>query len=388
MTHEDGQLWIDAAVDALDHPEEIWRQASEQQLGDPERALVLALSLLPRDAQIDDLRTAFNRWCTVVQIPLAPKRFERALEVVDDSFVRSRLEGGQILVSVVNPGLQDFIDRQFEDDPSLVELAVRAAGFFEQIVYLWNRARDNPEASVRRAFFAADIVSAIERVLTEPSAVWLLIRDSFNERRMHHWRFGVESRLLNVIEIARAPGAPPDLMEFVETQLEERLEEWQAGRGDEDGAFRLVGLLLDETPPFGPDGWQEAMKVLLTNEPVQADAWEHLADFRELVPHVFSADDWAELQERVAEWASYELRYQADKLQTEDDIADIEAAAERFGATLDDRDIEVARKEVEERLAQQDAYEDMELQRWKEEERPAQRAEEGQLDSLFQRGGD
>ena len=90
----------------------------------------------------------------------------------------------------------------------------------------------------------------------------------------------------------------------------------------------------------------------------------------------------------VAEWASYELRYQADKLQTEDDIADIGAAAERFGATLDDRDIEVARKEVEERLAQQDAYEDMKLQRWKDEERPAERAEEGQLDSLFQRGGD
>lgn len=385
MTTQPGQRWIDAAVDALDHPEEIWRHAWEQQLTDVERALLLTLSLLPRDAQIDDLRAAFDRWCEAAGIARAPKRFERALEVVDDSFVRSRLEGEELVVSVLNPGLQDFVDSQFEDDPYIIEVALRGAAFFEQIAYLWNRGRDDPESSLRGKLFAADIVPATERLLAGPTAVWILIRGHFNERRMRRWHFGVESRLLNVIEMARSPGAPPGVMNLVETQLERRLADWRDGRGDEAGAFRLVPVLLDQDPPFGPAGWQEAMKSLLTYEPLQAEAWEHVAEFRQLVPEVFSDDDWSELQARFADWASHELRYQAGEMQTEDDIYEIEVAAEQFEVVLDDADIEAARKEVGELLAQQDAYEDMELQRWKEEDRPGERAEESLLDSLFLR---
>ncbi|MEA2442539.1 MAG: hypothetical protein QOH76_3963 [Thermoleophilaceae bacterium] len=388
MALEPGQRWIDTAVDALDHPKQIWRHAWEQQLRDVERALLLTLSLLPRDAQINDLRAAFDRWCEVAGIPLTPKRFERALEVVDEGFVRSRLEGGELLVSVLNPGLQDFLDDQFDDDPSLVSLAVSAAAFFEQLAYLWNRGRDDPKSSVLPALLATDLASAVDRLLTEPSAVWVLVRGSSNDSRMRHWHFGVESRLSNVIDMARAPGAPTALMTLVEARLEALLEDWHAGHGDEGGAFRLVPLLLDGDAPFGPDGWQEGMKSLLTNEPVQADEWEHVAEFRDLVPDVFSDDDWSDLQTRFGSWASYELRYRADEMQTEDELYEIEVAAEQFEVALDDSDIEVARKDIRERLAAQDHYEDMELQRWKEEDRPVERAEEGQLDSLFRGSGD
>jgi DNA polymerase III delta prime subunit len=376
----DSQGWLNVAVDTLDHPDEIWSAAYEKQLGDAERALVLALTTMPRGAQINDLREAHDAWCEAAGVKVTPKRFERALEVVDDSFVWTRMVDGELVASLLNPGLADFLERQLMDDPAAFRPALTGSAFFEQIQSLWLLVKRRPTSPLRKAFMRPALISELGCLLYSKNATWV------TSERSRLVRMGprIDVRLLTAIEIGAAVDSP-NVHSWVEAQLHERMDNWGEYGDLASDAFELAEELLDRSAEIAtPDDWPRAMRKVL-DDPVTADGWQLLIDFHERIPDAFQEGEWDDARAGFISWAEDQLTYNAHELDSQDAIATIEAVAEQLDVSLDPSWSAAAQETLSEKLSAKDAHEDMELQRWKEEIRPAELEQGGELDAMFDR---
>lgn len=386
------QSWLEFAEASLERPEEIWRQAFEQELGDIERALLLCMTTLPAETHIDDLHRAFDAWCERAGLSVRPRRFERALQVVDDTFVSTRMrEGRHLFVRILNPGLTDFLNRQLLAEASLIRLALQAAIFIEQPQTVWQLLQDARDPLRRELLAESSFSEAVSRGLDESGAQWGLVV-GFGKEEMERRSIEIEQRLVWAVRTCQTREPPAGLIEVVETRLQRAVAQWQDGQGSEAAAVGLARRLRRSGPPRAPRGWRQALKSLMTAHLFYAQAWGALADYIDLFPHLFSAPERAQLGQNFLAFCQDQLGPSLYDIPVVEELDELAALAERFGVELDEADVDAARDSLAEHLSDderaRDWFEDQRFQEWKDFERPAELAEEREMDALFGRLAD
>ncbi|MDQ3933354.1 MAG: hypothetical protein M3340_01840 [Actinomycetota bacterium] len=374
--------WLDFAVNALDHPDEIWRTAHEE-LGRAERLLLATLATFPATAQIDDLRSAFAALTESTGLASHPKRFERALKVLDDSFVAVRREDdGTLFVDVHDPGLADFLQAQLVDDPPTLVHAVRSAQFFEQLIHLWGVTYEGGDPARDALSRSEDFVRSARRLLESESLIWVRQRRDARTTRMTRLRFSKQSRVARLSLVARSRLAPEGLAGYVEECLAELVRQWWEGAIDEGSAMQLADTLRATERPHAPHDWKLAMKHALASDPCYLDAWEALVAFHGQFRQLFDEGEWRELAQRFAEFADAELRDSA-YYQTDSDVDRLVGCAAEFEVVLDDQRIAAIRRRIAGRKLATDGAA-LDLSRLTDEspqlDRAAQRRE---MDAMF-----
>jgi hypothetical protein len=169
LTEADNMDYLRFAVEALDDPTRLWRHGFENQLDAPQRGVLFVLAGLPDRAELGDLEAAFSTYCGAAGIPLVGRAFERALQVLDDSFVRIELLSGGTFVRFYDASVEDFLGAYLRASIADARAVLRSAIYFEQAERFARLLRD-PE--VPRSELADDLLDALERCLESGSCDW------------------------------------------------------------------------------------------------------------------------------------------------------------------------------------------------------------------------
>ena len=106
-------LYLSEFVGSLDHPTRIWDHAFRYQISEAARHLLLVLSTLPDDALLDDVKMAFWAFYRFRQsrfgFPTRSTDWSDALKQLDGNFINTRSVGKDIVVSLHNPSIRDFL---------------------------------------------------------------------------------------------------------------------------------------------------------------------------------------------------------------------------------------------------------------------------------------
>lgn len=339
---EDGESWLDAAVRALDSPEEIWRHAYVNQLGDVERSVLHVLATLPAEVHLEDLKLACDAHDEVLQHTPEPSRFERALAVLDNSFVENRLRLEQPMVRMANPGILDFVQRLIAADLRTAQMLIEGTVFFEQLTTFWRLAADVP--GLRAAIFTDDLVALLDRLSDAPTCVWITVATQPGQDRLERWRVNAEARLANTYELAATPGAPQALITWCHNRFGELRERWQRGHGDPHGGLALARQLLSIVD--SPVGWERDIAGLLRNAPVQTADWRLCLELRDEVPGAYDEDEWEQLRGEFSGWADEALTTCDDHPFWEEEFEGIQEIADELEIDLPAELLEAGEREV------------------------------------------
>ena len=387
LTAADNSDYVNFAVGALDDPTRIWRHGFEHQLDEAQRALLLVLVTMPDRVEHDDLEQAFNAFCVAAGIATRGRAFTRALEVLDDSFVRTYHDVGRVFVRFYDPSVEDFLGGYLADSPADAQLCIRGAIFFEQATKLSGllAAPEIPPAAV-----ADDIVDALERTFESASCTWWNVyvgRDATDTTTMRR-RVNLEERL-DTIGRMRGWAEPYSvaplrdrIAALYSAGLQSLLERWESGRGEEEHALALVRALQARGELTRE--MVAAAKTLITSGLHYPYAFRHLVTLRRLVPDAFATPEWDELrrsylivvEEELANWQEFSAL---------DEIDELESRAAQLGVDLDPTEL----RQVRERVAQAiDEAEDRAAELADEhrvEDEPEHEEDDGEIEVLFTR---
>lgn len=390
LTVEDNADYVGFAVKALDDPARIWRHGFEVQLDDTQRALLLAFASMPDRVDQEDLDRAFQGFCEQAQISTRVRAFERALEVLDDSFVRTYHDVGRVFVTVYDPSVDDFLADYLASSPADAVLAVRGAVFFEQVEKL---ARLLRPAGVPVASVSTDLVDAVERCLEAPSSSWWDVYYGREATEPTTTRRGVslEDRVDFIGGMKRWASPYRDeplrsrIRELYEAGKETVLERWEQSQGEEQDALRLLNAMRRRSE--GINRHARSAKRLFTAGLHYPEAFRRLLALRDLAPNVFEQAEWEELRRSYMLVAEGELENWTE-MSALDEIDDIERYAEDMGVRLDRDELRMTRSRVQQRI---DEAEDMAAEYARDhevEEDPEPESQDDEMEMLFTRLAD
>lgn len=380
-----GDSWLRFAVDALDHPDEIWRQAFERELGETEQQLLLCLVTMPDEAEVGDLERAFDSWAQVIGLPPQANRFESAMKVLDDSFTRSRLrEGGVLFTSVSNPGLVDFVSRQLAASAERASLAARGAIFFEQIQRLWQIIDFGSKATLEAIYQSEDISDAIRRLVEQPGTTWVRVGHHYGPDRYERINESSDARLAWLLRMAQASELPVGVRSTVSDYLATRVQRWRDGDGDSRAAAQLARILSGDDAPEAARDWAEALVGMAIEAAATVDAWEGVAELMITIPEPFTGDVMEAAVDNFAAFATDELASYGDDAGSEDELSALQDVAAALDAELDEDELQLARERMAERLAREDYLED-ERRDWSGSNAAAHLSAAEEMDAMFGR---
>ena len=169
LTDKDNDDYVAFALAALNDPARIWRHGFEEQLDATQRALLLTIESLPDQIEENDLEEAFLRHCGVADLSTQGRAFERALAVLDDSFVHIYHDEGRVFIRFHDPSVDDFLAGYLRASAADALAVVRGAVFFEQVAKL---ERIISAANTPLQVMAEAYVDAIERCFDSRSCSW------------------------------------------------------------------------------------------------------------------------------------------------------------------------------------------------------------------------
>jgi Cdc6-like AAA superfamily ATPase len=174
----------------LDHPEEIWKHAFEQQLDNEDRFLIMSLfSLGANNVEGDILETAFT---LRYEYEIAhnnqsrkPLAYHNSLKKVLDGFVQSSyyMEEGKNKYSFLNPSINDFLLGYLKNDKAEQKSLLSSIAFIDQLVlYFGNGNGKIPINSLMRLKIFKTILVAIDEIqLVRPGSLSLNLLDALFE---------------------------------------------------------------------------------------------------------------------------------------------------------------------------------------------------------------
>ena len=209
--------------DLLKDPGEIWRHASERELTDAGRSLLLAIWSLNGGASMPRLQEAFS----VLHVARAKRYgfqrgandFVTAMRELEGSFVRQTNDD---TVKVLDPSVLDLVNTILIESPdNALDLVAGAVGF-HQIVRIWTMGQFDMTnaiegAMVGQAGLVADAIERrmlLEHVRIEPDGTKTYVGMQF------------EVRLANLVRIAKRlqHSAFLDLVDRLNSRLAEELD--------------------------------------------------------------------------------------------------------------------------------------------------------------------
>lgn len=351
LTDEDNANYVAFALAALDDPTRIWRYGFEHQLDEAQRALVLVLVTMPDQVEHDDLQRAFDSFAEVAGISTRRRAFERALKVLDDSFVRTYQDVAKIFIRAYDPSVADFLNSYLVGSPADARIAVRGAAFFEQVRALGRLLSD---AGLMDQV-AGDYLDAVERCLRAPSCSWHQVywgRDATQttttrERPTFEARADFVGEMKRWRSVYREEPQRSRIRELYSAAKRTVIEGWADGRGEPWDAISLLRSMRRRDE--GITTAARAAKTLITGGLHYAQAYARLIDLRDLAPSIFSEDEWQEYRRRYVTMAEEELLNWND-MGAMDEIDDLQRYAGRMGVELDETEVREVRERLEEKI--------------------------------------
>lgn len=363
LTDAENANYVTFALTALNDPTLIWRHGFEHQLDDVQRALLLALATMPDPVVHDDLQRAFDGFCGTAGISTRGRAFERALEVLDDSFVRAYHDAGRIFIEAYDPSVSDFLNGYLAASPSDARHAVRGAVYFEQVVAM-SKVFKPADATED---YARDFVDAVERTRDAPSCSWheVYYGRGATEPTTVRRRRSLEDRVAFMGRMKKwgGPLKNPDIRsrvrELYNDAKADLLSGWSEGRGESSDALRLLRAMRGRGEGVGQA--TASAKRLFVDDLHYTQAFGRLLELRAFSPGAFSEPEWTELQAIYVRVAEQELEDWTE-MGDVDEVDDIAHYGQRMGVPIDPNELASTRAAVEERVAEAEerAYEEEE----------------------------
>lgn len=297
--------YVDRVVNALNHPERLWRVAFDSHLTKEQQLLAVTLAAMPPRAEITDLEEAYRSLCRAQAVPVTAALFRTALEVMDGTFIAiGRLEG-ESTVTFHNPSIREFTLDWLADDRQLVATVLTSVTYFEQLRQLYVETTGSSLSGGHSALLetlearAQDFREAMQRTIYSPS---LTRRTEWDReegqvyRRTSAW---LEDRLEFILSL-RARFAPDNA--WIEELLVALEHRWKTKIGRKSDAVKVMRMLTKASHgacavSISPPAAQKLGSAL--------DKWleQDLEDTEE---------DWLPYLERLKKDHRVVLRYRSD----------------------------------------------------------------------------
>ena len=324
----------------FDDPARLWREAFRQELGDRERALLLALVTGPDRIEHDDLRRMFDGIATELGTEAGEEPFDEALRSLDDSMIRTFQEVGHVFIAPRDPSVTDYLAVHLRGSPEHLGACLRGAVALEQVTWLV-RAGVGSESHPATP---SDTAAAVKRTYESQSITWHEVLWD-NEPFLTRQDRDRADRLLRLHDLMQGSS---ELEAALAPWWQEALAALVGHLGEESrtrgGVLRLVRTVRDQL--LEVPGSTQALELYFARGLTYPMAWEELLEFREQWPQAYSAARWAQLAHACEEWAWSQLG-DPEEIQDIEEVSEIVSVAERFGADLPRQLVEHAESSVE-----------------------------------------
>lgn len=309
ITYTEDQDYVTFAVEALDDGTRLWRHGFENELTEAPRALLFTLAGLPNRVALDDLETAFNAHCAAAGLSIRGRAFEKALAIVDDSFVRTSVESSSHFAGFYDPSVADFVTAYLIDSPEDAVTVLRGSAFFEQTLRLISALKLTTDSDSRLILTAAE---AVARTDDSPPVEWQLVNYGHDDdprlvKLGASW--ARRAALLGRLSQDAAFTANRDAIDLIKTTYERAVDRakarWRDGYDDPGLAIDLVRDMLHRNEDVADAA--SAAKAVILHGLGFARSFIEAETLRDLVPAAFDAQEWADVRIRLHDVAHEEL---------------------------------------------------------------------------------
>lgn len=376
-----GEDWVGFARAALDHPEEIWKRAFDQELDDLQRLALTCLITIGGSIKVSDLAEAVKAHVEKAGGVFDERAFENAIEKLEITFVAFGHRGDEPAVDVANPSISDFVLNVLAEQPKLLREQLEGAHFFvqsRQLIEVSDADRDSELSKRMMGALKAEHEELADAMITTVDSEEPLQRSYVFRGRVAVREGAVpEGRLKVLVDWC------PELLEegqrgeWLAERLRALLAIWRSGEVNKADAVALHGSLVQKIPSLaeitGP-----ALKSALESRLYSADDFEYLDSLWHRDPDLFTLHERNDLIQNFSVYAEEALH---DELASRE-ISRIESVADTFGVALDEENLEDAKDRASEREENWEPDVDEDREPWSEEDWESD--DEG-LGDLFER---
>lgn len=372
--------YVGFAVGILDNPDQIWETAFERQLDGDCQALLVAAATFDRPVSLQDLEVAYAALRTSqVDLRVTHRSFVAAMRVLDDAFLSSVERSSTTLVTVANPSVADFVAAWLNRNLDQALLAIETATYFEQLLWLRSRlTRAGTSGPKRRNEYIARtaeldvaraLVDAVRRCFRSREAAWeeVWFGSSYGDSRM--WmprRASAEDRVVFAHDVMadayRVHAADATWLAEAAAWLHDETlaatRAWASGLYDASSPLGMINQ-LERRGIRMPDEVLVAARDSLRQEN-RGYAWHELGRLRHDYGHVFDDEMDAQVTREFAAW-SHRYLLEPETIENEEDLYELEQAAQEFQVTLDDALLDQARASIEQRSNEGDEPDDTDV---------------------------
>lgn len=298
--------YIDFFISNLENPFEIWRHAFEEQLSVRSRNLLITMASISGEVFLEDLREAFlafhQKQSIEYDFVTTPQDFIRALKELEGNFIIIEKSKGRTIVIYHNPSVKDFIQNYLASNESELLTLVKAATFYEQLMWLWEFRENNSVALKFRQTIIKNSTHFIVglRATIHSRNCRLIDYTEFDGQNTYkdNWKMSFEARVSFVVSVVTKLNND-DSKKFLDemlTVVRERIESKSADRKD------LVQLLIelknlgvifqDQKPTI-----LEKAKSFLMSKPDWIEDFKPFCDFIDSFPEMITEVEKAAIRE-------------------------------------------------------------------------------------------
>jgi Restriction endonuclease len=306
--------YLSFALATLDDPGRLWSRVFRRELGNNERALLLALACGPGAVKESDLRRVYERLAGRLNAETGDEAFNDALRTLDGSMLTTSqwvgADGPYISVAPHDDSVVDYLLQYLAGTPEAALACLHGAvsiGQIDRLVRATNMddvpgAASQLAEAVRRTYPAPAVVR-LPMFGTPPSAahnevrrgMYGVLAESHDDRDLSGWRLLVIHELMQRSD---------ELALLLDQWWHVRLAEAVADPGNPESMLQLAYVAKDRIEEMA--GTRETLKRFFTRH-ADGLGWLDLADFRDLFPDAFTASEWERELERFIEMTSSEL---------------------------------------------------------------------------------
>lgn len=306
ISEEELADYLAFALATLDDPTRLWSRVFRSELGQNERALLLALACGPYAVRESDLRGVYDRIAGRIGAESGEMGFAEALRSLEGSMLTTSewigRDGSYISVAPHDGSVIDYLLSYLAGTPEHALLCIDGAvsiGQIDRIVRATNVERMPDTAprlaeAIRRTYSAAPVVrlpmiGSLPKALRSESdrRTYDFLAEAYGEAAELGWR------LLLVRELMQGS---KELTRLLDDWWRARLAEVVADAGNaSESLLQLVYVAGDQLKAIA--GAREMLKRHFRGRADEL-GWLDLADFHNYWPDAFTASEWAEELER------------------------------------------------------------------------------------------
>lgn len=325
-------LYVREFADSLEHPARIWDHAFRHQISEASRHVLLVLGTLPENVLLKDLEAAFWTFYSFrrVRFGFATNSgdWNDALKQLDGSFLATRCEGEDIIVSFHNPSIRDFIEDFLSDSEEDVADLISGAHFYEQFTTLWTGQRGRRYRGVDR--HADEFLRKFGTKIFGPSArIVRTVNTAGEVVGYSSWQVSNEGRAEFALRVANElkSEAANQFLAAVVAGLEKL---WHAGHADREDLVRLVRALTDRGLTRSDSAFLAAQRCLSTNIE-EREHFRAIAEFFQAYPGAISSTALDQIRAQFLSFADdYSRGWDGDPEWYRGVAGDLEFVGERF----------------------------------------------------------